>query len=146
MPKLAICKINMIGEPVLVLGIGRTFVEGDEHWTKLQLYTMETYLNCQYTYTPPADGDYCSCIYNSQEECDEAAEKMRDAAKTRAKFHGDEVYFENLGRSVPVTKFGHDFSFADAQQIEVSVSDLDLLQKDINDGPWMDFDLETWGK
>lgn len=146
MPKLAICKIHMIGIPALILGIGRTFVEGDEHWTKYQLFTMEDCLDVKYTYTPPTPETFSYSIYKSQEEADAAAAHEREFAASFAKFHGPEVYFENLGKSVPVTISPHDFDFGQAQQIEVTVDELKLLNKDLGTAHWQEFDWETWSK
>jgi len=158
MIKVGICKIWMLGERVLVLGIGRRYEEGDEYWSKYQLFTMESYLNCQYTYVPPSEDTFCSSMYKSQEECDVAAAEMREAARNLSRYHGTEVHFENLNRVVPITQFGHDFNFNEAQCIEITRDELKLLEKDLRgvtgDYPnfiqtspgWMDFDLESWGK
>lgn len=124
MIKLAICKIHMIGSPALVLGIGRQHVEGDEFWTKYQLFTAE---------------EYVGNVLKEDLFVPGYMEKMK-------KYHGDTVFFTNLNKTVPVLQCGHDFNFGDATQVEITLDELKLLHKDLNQDQWQEFDLETWGK
>jgi broad specificity polyphosphatase/5'/3'-nucleotidase SurE len=147
MPKLAICKITMIGSPVLILGVGRQFVDGGEHWTLRQLWTREDFLNVKFKYNPPDPTDkYYYCRWKSQEEADIEAEQMREDARSHSKLHGDSLYFEKLNKTVPITKSSHDFDLSKAQFVEITVDELDLLQEDMIKEDWMAFDEETWGK
>lgn len=144
--KIAICKIHMIGEPALVLGFCR-YDDDDAFWQKFQYFTMENYLHCKYTYTPPDENDpFGGSIYKSQEECDKAAEQMRNYAQKCSKYQSMTVYFQSIDKDVKVLQCGHDFNLADADPVELTKQEWELLAKELNQDHWMEFDLETWGK
>lgn len=62
------------------------------------------------------------------------------------KYHGDTVHFTSIDKTVKVKKSQHDFSFAEAEPIEITKAEWELLTKELNEHMWQDFDWETWGK
>lgn len=143
--KIVICKIHMIGEPALILGFCR-YDDDDAFWQKFQYFTMENYLNCKFTYSPPKENDFCSSLYKDQEEADKAAETWRKAAQDRSKYHGMTVHFKSINKDVNVLQCKHDFNLSEAEPVEITKNEWELLSKELNEDSWSDFDWETWGK
>ncbi len=112
----------MIGSPALVLGIGREYAEGDMLWDRYQMFTFEEYINYKHD------------------------EYLTEYAKKQKKFHGKSIHFANLNKIVPVLRCAHSFDFKDAVQVEITLDELKLLHKDLNEDQWQKFDEETWGK
>lgn len=129
MPKISICKIHMIGSPALVLGLGRRFVEGDEHWDAYQMFTLEEYGEDHLTET------------QSQNPDSFFQPKLIQEIK---KFWGKEVNFSSINKSFPIKQFIHDFNFKENQ--EISMEDLNLIREEMRKDGWVAFDDETWGK
>ena len=121
MIRVGICKIFMIGDPCLIIGIGRDFLDGDTHWYKFQHFTLETYLD------------------SNDIGLREAAEKYKD-------YQGDTVYFESLGKSIPILQKVHDFSFLETELVEITLDEMKSLFDELRRTRWTNFDLETWGK
>lgn len=117
MPKISICKIHMIGSPALILGLGRKFEEGDEHWDVYQMFTLEEY-----------------------KENDLFFQHLQK----NSKFCGKEVNFSSINKSFPIKQFIHDFDFKESQ--EISMEDLNLIREEMSKDGWVAFDDETWGK
>lgn len=131
----------MIGSPVLILG-HCIFDDTEEYWTKYQNFTAEEYLNIKYTYDPTAEWSACK----SQEEADKMAAQMTAYAKSRAKYHGKVVHFDSINKDVKVHQEVHDIHLGDAEPVEITKAEWELLGKELNADQWQDFDWETWGK
>ncbi|RTK93311.1 MAG: hypothetical protein EKK64_10400 [Neisseriaceae bacterium] len=150
MIKLAICKIKMCGEAVLILGIGREFVEGDWFWNKLQIYTCEEYINRIEKFDPIA---YVESLKNglplliqSQDQADKMNECWKMLAEKRADYQGDFVLFKSINKKIPILKSNHEFNLEDCEQVEITLNELNLLNKELSHGDWTSFDEESWGK
>lgn len=130
----------MCGSPALVLGIGRQFVEGDEHWTKIQKYTLEEYLNIKYEYKEGLTR------FKSQEDADKEANHMQELARSYTRFQGKTLYFSSIDKTVEIAGPSHEFNFNDAKNVEITLDQMKLLIKELNRDQWQDFDLETWAK
>lgn len=149
MIKAAICKSQILGSPVLIMGICRVFAEGDEKWTLYQLFTREDWLNCKYTYTPPdpnPDNSWKNCMFESQEHADANALHMRKWAASCSKFQGDTLHFHSIDKTFQISKQGHDFALRKATAIELTIEELKLLEAEMNTQDWMAFDDESWAK
>lgn len=118
MPKISICKIHMIGSPALVLGLGRKFEEGDEHWERYQLFTLEDYVGVEHI--------------------------NQETVQANKKFWGKEIHFFSINKSFPIKQFNHGFNFKENQ--EISMEEFASIRQELNSQGWSEFDLETWGK
>jgi hypothetical protein len=136
----------MIGEPALVLGFCR-YDDDDSFWQKFQYFTMENYLNCKFVYKPPDNNDsFTSCVYKNQEECDKEAKRLREMAQACSKYHQMTVHFDSINKDVKVLQCGHDFNLSQAEPVELTKPEWELLRKEMNQDHWVEFDEETWGK
>ena len=117
---LAICKIKMLGEPVLILGIGRQFMEGDWSWDKYQLFTYENFIGSE--------------LIDSK------------LVEVRSAYHGNSVLFKSINKKVPILRCGHAFDFKNCEQVEITLEELNLLHVELSKEWWEGFDWETWGK
>lgn len=115
--KISICKIWMIGSPVLILGVGKDLKNGTTHWDAYQVFTGEDLVG--------------------QEHIDQTYLKKLE------KFWGKEVHFKSINKSFPIKQFGHDFNFKEYQ--EITEKEFELLQVEMKEN-WDSFDDETWGK
>lgn len=117
----------MIGSPALILGIGRKFEEGDEHWEAYQYFTLEEY------------GEGHSWPVSNSESF--VQHKTIEEIK---KFWGTEFHFSSINKSFSIKQFTHDFNFKENQ--EISMEELALIREEMSKDGWMSFDDETWGK
>ena len=143
--KIAICKTNMIGANVLILGICR-YDDDDEFWMKYQMFTQEEYLNTRYTWRPNTEADPFTCGFKNQEECDKVSESMRKMAQEHSRYHGEVVHFDSINKDVKIYHDKHEFSLGLAEPVELTKNELSLLEKELNENIWEQFDWETWGK
>ncbi|MEI8270327.1 MAG: hypothetical protein WCG45_03075 [bacterium] len=150
MIKLAICKIKMCGESVLILGIGREFVEGDWFWNKLQLYTCEEYIYRKETFD---SAKYEESVRNglplliqSQDQADRMNEHWKMLAEKRADYQGNFFLFKSINKKVPILESKHEFNLEDCEQVEITLDEFNLLNKELSHGDWRSFDEESWGK
>jgi hypothetical protein len=131
----------MIGAPVLILG-HCFYDETEEYWVKLQYFTGEDFLNTKYTYDPTAEYS----LFKNQEEADKDAHSQREWAKSRSKYHGEVVHFDSIDKDVKICHKIHSFSLGEAESVEITKGEWDLLRIELNKDQWEDFDIETWGK
>lgn len=118
-PRIAICKIYMFGDKVLILGICRN-MDGEEYWFKKQLFTLELMTNLN------EDAPFVKLV--------------------RKKYQGSVVHFDSINLDVTVYEDQHEFNLGKATQYEITKEELKLLEKELLEDYWMEFDLETWGK
>lgn len=120
--RIALCKINMIGAPVLILG--HEYVREDyekPYWDKYQLFTFEDLVG--------------NNTFN------------QEMIKPRAdKYGGKTVHFTSINKELTPFVSAHDFSFTDAEAVEVTRDEWHALVKELNKDQWEAFDWETWGK
>lgn len=132
--KIAICKITMIGEKALILGLCH-YDEDDEFWEKVQFFTFENFPLPTNPESQLKRADY-----------DEGAEWGIKPLKLEKYQHPCSIHFDSINKDVEIHHCVHAFNLGEAKPVELTKEEFYTLKKELRDDGWMDFDWETWGK